>query len=178
MPEPSRALSQEEIVQRIVDRFGTAVLSTGAHGGQSCVVVKREEIIPVLTFLKSDSELEFDFLADVTIADHLHLEVPELIERFAVVYNLASTGRGHRFRVKAAVPESDPRIDTACALWKAALWGEREAHDMFGIEFTGNPDLRRLLMPAEYDGFPLRKDYPLRGRGERESFQQYRRGAD
>ncbi|MBI4586630.1 MAG: NADH-quinone oxidoreductase subunit C [Planctomycetes bacterium] len=175
---PNQALSQEEIVQRIKDRFGNAVTGAGAHGGQSHVVVKREEIIPILTFLKNDRELQFDFLADVTIVDHLYLEVPDLPERFAVVYSLASMGCGHRFRVKAAVPESDPRLDSACALWKAALWGEREAHDMFGIEFTGNPDLRRLLMPADYNGFPLRKDYPLRGRGERESFQQYRRGAD
>jgi len=135
-------------------------------------VVRREDILPVLTFLKNDPALEFDYLSDVTAVDHLYLELKEMPERYAVVYNLTSTARGHRFRIKAAVPEADPRLPSAVTIWKAALWGEREAHDMFGIVFDGNPDLRRLLMPADYDGFPLRKDYPLRGRGERESFPQ------
>jgi NADH-quinone oxidoreductase subunit C len=113
---------------------------------------------------------------DVTAVDHLLLEVPEIPERFSVVYQLASLFHGHRFQVKVPVPEDDPRLPSVMSLWRSAHWGERETHDMFGIEFDGNPDLRRLLMPENYPGFPLRKDYPLRGRGERDSFPQYRPG--
>jgi NADH-quinone oxidoreductase subunit C len=102
------------------------------------------------------------------------MDVPEIGTRFAVVYELYSLEHNHRFRLKARVPEDDPRLPSAYGLWKSALWGEREAHDMFGVEFDGNPDMRRLLMPEDFPGFPLRKDYPLRGRGERDAFEPYR----
>jgi NADH dehydrogenase I D subunit len=108
--------------------------------------------------------------------DHLDLDLPEIRSRFAVVYQVQSLSHGHRFELKARVPENDPIVPSVSDMWKAALWGEREAHDMFGVEFDGNPDLRRLLMPEDYPGFPLRKDYPLRGRGERDSFPKYRPG--
>ena len=100
-------------------------------------------------------------------------EDPAIGERFASVYQLYSTGKNHRFTLKAPIPEDDPRVPSAFELWKSALWAEREAHDMYGIQFEGNPDLRRLLMPQDFPGFPLRKDYPLRGRGERDAFPQY-----
>ncbi|HVR75598.1 MAG TPA: NADH-quinone oxidoreductase subunit C, partial [Planctomycetota bacterium] len=108
--------------------------------------------------------------------DHLLLEISEVGERFAVVYQLNSLAKSHRYQVKARVPGDDPRGSSVVDLWSSALWGEREAHDMYGVIFEGNPDLRRLLMPEDYPGFPLRKDYPLRGRGERDAFPQYRPG--
>ena len=141
---------------------------------QTYGVVDREHVLPILEFLRHDAELSFEMLSDVTAVDHLHLEMPEIGERFAVVYQLFSWTRQHRFTLKARVPESDPRLPSAYGLWKSALWAEREVYDMFGIEFDGNPDMRRLLMPEDFPGFPLRKDYPLRGEGERDAFPQMR----
>jgi NADH-quinone oxidoreductase subunit C len=177
--QAAASLTQEQILEKIKSQFKdsvTTVLSPDSSkgSGQAHVIVSRESILEVLSFLRDDPELDFKLLSDVTAVDHLYLELPEIPERYAVVYQLTSFSKGHRIRLKAPVPEDDPKIPSACKLWKAALWGEREAHDMYGIKFEGNPDLRRLLMPANYDGFPLRKDYPLRGRGERESFTQVR----
>ncbi len=90
-----------------------------------------------------------------------------------MVYNLCSIGTGARARVKAFVPEGDPEIDSASALWKAAPWAEREVYDLYGIRFRNHPDLKRILMPDDYEGHPLRKDYPLQGRGERQNFPRY-----
>ena len=136
-------------------------------------IVERDLLPDVLGFLKSDPELSFDFLMDVTAIDYLHFEEPAIGERFATVYQLYSTSHNHRFTLKTPVPEDDARVPSAVDLWRSALWAERETHDMYGIRFEGNPDLRRLLMPEDFPGFPLRKDYPLRGRGERDAFPQY-----
>lgn len=171
-------LDQDTIIERLEKQFGERIRARGEHAGQAHVVVDREDLLEVLRYLREDPELDFDFLADVTAVDHLHLELDSIPERYAVVYHLASVKPGHRFRVKTPVPDDDPVVPSAVEIWKAAHWGERETHDMFGIEFDGNPDLRRLLMPADYDGFPLRKDYPLRGRGERDDYRQIRRGEE
>ena len=173
-PAGGSGLSAGQILERLQGRFGDKVRSGGLPGQPPFAIVDREHVSPVLTFLRDDPELRFDFLVDVTAVDHLLLELPEIPERFAVVYEVASLPRGHRFRVKTAVPEDDLRVPSVCQIWKSAQWGEREAHDMFGVVFEGNPDLRRLLMPEDYPGFPLRKDFPLRGRGERDSFPQHR----
>src|SRR5688572_7205972 len=169
-------LLPDEILRRLTDRFGDKVLSRKSPGsGQVFALVAREHLRPILAHLRDDPELAFDFLVDVTVVDHLQLELPEMERhRFAVIYILRSLGKNHAFEVKARVPEDDPVIPSVSDLWKSALWGERESHDMYGVEFEGNPDMRRLLMPEDYPGFPLRKDYPLRGRGERDAFPQYR----
>ena len=169
------ALTREEIIVVLSARYGDKVRAVKPPaGGAAYVVVERQHLLPVLEFLRSAPELRFDFLSDVTAVDLLELETPEIGQRFAVIYQLCSLEKGHRFHVKTPVPEEDPRVPSAVELWQGALWGERESHDMFGIEFEGNPDMRRLLMPEDYPGFPLRKDYPLRGRGERDSFAQVR----
>ena len=169
-------LLPDEILRRLTDRFGDKVLPRKSPGsGQTFALVAREHLRPILAHLRDDPELAFDFLVDVTVVDHLQLELPEMEgHRFAVIYILRSLGKNHAFEVKARVPEDDPVIPSVHDLWKSALWGEREAHDMYGVEFEGNPDMRRLLMPEDYPGFPLRKDYPLRGKGERDAFPQYR----
>ncbi len=99
-----------------------------------------------------------DYLADLCGADY-----PDNKDRFEVVYNLYSIKHGHRLRVKALVPESDPSVDSVVPVWSGANWHEREACDMYGIVFNGHPDLRRILMPEDWEGYPLRKDYPLKG---------------
>jgi NADH-quinone oxidoreductase subunit C len=167
------ALKEPEVIERLTKRYGEKIRIVGSSKAPQ-VFVDRGHLLPVLTFLRDDPDLAFDFLVDVTAVDYQTLELPGIRERFCVVYQLLSLRHGHRFRLKTEAPEDDARVPSASALWKSALWGEREVHDMFGIRFEGNPDLRRLLMPADYPGFPLRKDYPVKGRGERDKFPQYR----
>jgi NADH-quinone oxidoreductase subunit C len=94
-------------------------------------------------------------------------------ERFAVVTTLLSPSLGVKIQIKALVADSEPRIDSITDLYAGANWTEREVFDLYGIEFVGHPNLQRILMPEDYDGHPLRKDYPLRGRGERGNFPVY-----
>jgi NADH-quinone oxidoreductase subunit C len=162
---------QDKAIELVRSRFGDQLIGTGEHAGQKWVEVKRERIADVLRTLRD--ELGFDMLMDVTAVDWLDRG---MTERFSVVYILFSLATNATFRVRAWVPEDDARIDSVCTLWKSALWGEREVWDMYGITFPGNPDLRRLLMPEGYEGFPLRKDYPLRGQGERSNFPKIERG--
>jgi len=118
-----------------------------------------------MKFLKEDTELVYDFLADVTAVDYLKMEKSP---RFQVVYNLRSMKHNRRVRIKVPVPENDCKIESVSGLWKTANWMEREVYEMYGITFENHPDLRKLLMPEAYEYFPLRKDYPLRGKGERD----------
>ncbi len=124
--------------------------------GQAVVIVARERLAEALRTLRDHPELRFEQLSDVTAVDYLG-RTP----RFEVVYQLYSLTRNHRLRVKVPVPEADPVVPTASGLWQSALWAEREVWDMFGIRFAGHPDLRRILMYPEFEGHPLRKDYPL-----------------
>jgi len=110
----------------------------------------------------------FDYLVDVTGIDYLHY--PNATDRYGVVYSLANTETGERVFVKTMLNDPDPAVQSACGIWTGADWMEREVFDMYGIHFYGHPDLRRILMPDEFTSFPLRKDYPMRGRGERHNF--------
>jgi NADH-quinone oxidoreductase subunit C len=123
-------------------------------------------LFDLLTCLKG--ECGFDLLVDVAGVDYLNY--PNATDRYAVVYALANTKTAQRLFVKAYTNDPDPELPSAVPLWKGADWMEREVYDMFGVVFTGHPDLRRILMPAEFTSFPLRKDYPLRGLGERHNF--------
>jgi len=110
----------------------------------------------------------FDMLIDVTAVDYA--KYPNAADRFGVIYLLLNTASGQRVVVKTALNEPELSLPSAFALWKGADWMEREVFDMYGIVFDGHPDLRRILMPDAFIGHPLRKDYPLRGRGERHNF--------
>ena len=123
-------------------------------------------LFAVLKCLKD--ECGFDFLVDVAGIDYLNY--PNAADRYAVVYALANTKTAQRLFVKAFANDPDPELPSAVPLWKGADWMEREVYDMFGVGFAGHPDLRRILMPAEFTSYPLRKDYPLRGLGERHNF--------
>jgi NADH-quinone oxidoreductase subunit C len=113
-------------------------------------------------------EQEFDTLIDLTAVDYL--EYPNATDRFGVVYALLSTTNDERLIVKTFLNPPDLQLPSAYPLWRSADWMERELFDMFGISFAGHPDLRRILMPEEFTAFPLRKDYPMKGRGERHNF--------
>jgi NADH-quinone oxidoreductase subunit C len=144
-------------LRRLLDVFGDAVLATHADHGDATALVRSERVIDVLRFLRDDGECRFDMLADLTAVDHLGQGRKP---RFEVVYHLYSFPRNQRVRVKAGVSEGACEIASAVSLWPAADWLEREVWDMYGIRFAGHPDLRRLLLYEEFQGHPLRKDYP------------------
>ncbi len=132
---------------------------------QLSIRIPKNKLIDFVTYLNQEPQLSFDYLTDVTGVDYLKMEREP---RFDVVYHLYSFEHNWRVRVKVGVDEEDMDVPSLSGIWRAALWLEREAFEMFGFHFTGHPDLRRLLLPDVFDGFPLRKDYPLQGRGERD----------
>jgi NADH-quinone oxidoreductase subunit C len=152
-------MEQSVPIQRIQDRFTDAVLAVHSRLGQDTVVFAKARLAELAEFLRDDSDLKFNFLMDVTAVDHWKRK-----PRFEVVYHFLSLERRHRLRVKVPVGEPDPEVDTLTHLWKGANWYEREVFDMFGIQFKGHPDLRRILMYPEFEGHPLRKDYPIQRR--------------
>ena len=147
-------------------RFGPESFTTSEFRDNKRVIVAPERLFALLKCLKE--ECDFDMLAELTAADYLNY--PNARDRFGVVYGLLSTTTGQRVFVKTFLNEPELTLPSAYALWKGADWLEREVFDMYGIVFADHPDLRRILMPQEYTSFPLRKDYPLRGRGERHNF--------
>ena len=145
-----------KVIDRLKERFGGDILSTSCHRGDDVAVVARERIADVLGFLRDDGETQMDFPTDLTAVDWLGRAEP----RFEVVYQLYSTTRKHRVRLKVRVPEDDPVVASATPLFPGWGWFEREVFDMYGIKFAGHPDLRRIFMYDEFVGHPLRKDYP------------------
>ena len=164
--------TQPLVLEKLREKFSDALLDDAETQNGISVVVNKENSYALLEYLKT--ELAYSFLVDVTAVDNSQLE-SELMQydyaRFMVVYQLYTfEGETSRIRVKVPVHEKDLKIQSVTELWKAANWLERETYDMFGIDFEGHPDLRRILMPDDFEGHPLRKDYPLQGRGERERF--------
>ena len=153
-----------QILQRVRDRFGAAVVDSHEHRGDATAVVERAALIDALRFCRDDSGLDFDVLMDLTAVDYSKYPGREDGPRFDVVYHLYSVPHNHRLRVKVRVDEDEASVPTAVGLWPIANWFEREVWDMFGVRFTGHPDLRRLLMYEEFVGHPLRKDYPINRR--------------
>jgi NADH-quinone oxidoreductase subunit C len=153
-------MGYEEILQ---ERFGADSFQTAQFRDNRRVIVPSDRVYAFLECLKD--ACGFDMLADLTAVDYLYY--PEARDRFGVVYALLNTISGERVYVKTYVNEPDLTVPSAFPLWKGADWMEREVFDMYGIIFEGHPDLRRILMPEEFTAYPLRKDYPLRGRGER-----------
>lgn len=134
--------------------------------GDTRAVVPPDALFAVLKFLRD--ERGFDLLVDVTCVDYLNYRDAE--DRYGLVYLLASTDSAERITLRTFVNDPEPTVPSAVPLWEGANWLEREVFDMFGIRFEGHPDLRRILMPEEFTAYPLRKDYPLQGRGERHNF--------
>ena len=146
-----------EFVEQLRAKDGGWVASVAEGHGEVTVVVPRESIVAACTFMKS--EQGFDLLADLCGGDR----GPEEDPRFEVNYHLFSTKHHNRIRLKVLLGEDDPKVDTVTGIWKTADWHERETFDLFGVIFEGHPDLRRILLPSDFDGHALRKDYPLRG---------------
>ncbi|MFB3739060.1 MAG: NADH-quinone oxidoreductase subunit C [Candidatus Velamenicoccus archaeovorus] len=143
-----------ELADRVRDRHADVVVARG----EATVVVDRSELLETLRALRDDPELELDALASVTATDW-----PGREPRFWVSYELSSGRHHHRLRVKVGVPEDDPGVPTVTELFPTADWHEREVFDLYGIVFDGHPDLRRILLPEGWEGYPLRKTEELGG---------------
>jgi NADH-quinone oxidoreductase subunit C len=147
-------------LQRLRDAFPGALVATHRALGDATAIVDPAQLVAVMRFLRDDEATAFEMLMDLTAVDLLGRGEP----RFEVVYHLYSVARRHRLRVKVRVSETEPVVDSLTPVWPAANWMEREVWDLYGIRFAGHPDLRRLLLYEEFEGHPLRKDYPKTGR--------------
>jgi NADH-quinone oxidoreductase subunit C len=154
------------LLQRIQQTFAVGITDLAEWRGDAAVTASRDTLHDVAQFLRNDPGMDFDYIVHVSSVDW-----PDDEERFEVVWEFYSIRKRHRIRLKTRVPESDCVVDSLTDLWKGADFMEREVFDMMGIRFRNHPDLRRILMPDDYaEGYPLRKDFPLRGKGWRDTF--------
>jgi NADH-quinone oxidoreductase subunit C len=142
-------------LKRLLEHCTDAVLATHAQHGDATVSVAAARLVELFRFLRDDADCAFEMLTDLTVVDRLGEE-----PRFEVVYHFYSVAKNQRVRLKVGVPEGDPVVASATELYPSANWMEREAFDLYGIHFDGHPDLRRILLYEEFEGHPLRKDYP------------------
>lgn len=155
---------RREILEALVSRFNGQAQQDFRN--QTRVIVLPQQLFAAMQSLRD--EFEFDLLVDITCVDYLMYR--GATDRFGMVYLLANTASNERLTVRVMLNEPDLNLPSMVPLWEGANWFEREVFDMFGICFGGHPDLRRILMPEEFTAYPLRKDYPLQGRGERHNF--------
>jgi NADH-quinone oxidoreductase subunit C len=155
-------MDPEQIAKMIEEKFPGQVQGTVTHAGQVGVMLNKDRIRDICLFLRDEPSLKMDHLADLTAVDFSQYPGDKGL-RFEVVYNLISTVHRHRIRLKVRVPEEDPSVDTVSSVWNTANWHERETYDLMGVKFTGHPDLRRILLAEDWEGHPLRKEYPLKG---------------
>lgn len=154
-PKPVDA-SENKLVKKLKSRFAGAISEPFEFLGQVAVRIARESIVEVCTFLRDDQDARFNYLSDLTCVHYpMRAEVP-----LEVVYNLFSIPRNERVRLKVAIAEG-ASVDSVTGVWPSANWMEREVYDLFGVSFNNHPDLRRILLPPDWEGHPLRKDYPL-----------------
>ena len=142
-------------LRRLIEALPDAVRDTHAHVGDATACIDPERVVEVARLLRDDSALEFEMLTDVTAVDYLGQE-----PRFEMVYHFYSVAANRRLRIKARVPEEPAEIDSLVDVYASANWMEREVWDLYGIRFKGHPDLRRILLYEQFEGHPLRKDYP------------------
>jgi NADH-quinone oxidoreductase subunit C len=148
----------ELIIQKITSAWPGAVLATQEFRGDLSITLRKEDLVSVAQLIKTDPDLAFDMVIDVTAVDWYRPE-----RRFEVVYHVYSLKNKRYLRLKVQVDEETPVVPTLTSVWPSANWHERETFDMFGIRFDGHPDLRRFYMPEEFEYYPLRKDFPLMG---------------
>ncbi|OHB93565.1 MAG: NADH dehydrogenase [Planctomycetes bacterium RIFCSPHIGHO2_12_42_15] len=152
-------MDNEAIAALIKKSFPEAIVGSAIFRNELTLIVKKEYITEVAGFLKGNKELDFNFLSDLCGVDRVETDGV-----FEVVYHLYSIYKNHRVRLKSPIASNDPCISTVTGIWNTANWHEREAYDMYGIKFDGHPDLRKILTPDDFEGHPLRKDYPVDGR--------------
>ncbi len=163
------------IGKKLKAKFPKAVTKEKTFRGELTISIDKDYIGKVAKFLCNDKESDFDYLSDLCGVDKSRLDGSD---NFEVVYHLYSIKQNHRVRLKVEIPASNPSIDTVTDVWKTADWHEREAYDMFGIIFEGHPNLERILTPEGFEGYPLRKDFPLKGRQPNSLREVYRKGEE
>lgn len=144
-------MEAKEIYQKLKDRFQDAVLDFNEEALQPFIVVAADKVDEIAEFLRDDDDLQFDYLNSVSGVD--------LGENLGVVYHMYSMSKEHKMVIKVEVPKEKPDVKTVSHIWRTADWHEREAYDLLGIRFVNHPDLRRILLPDDWEGHPLRKDY-------------------
>ncbi len=147
------------IANKLKEKFPDEILDVKEFRGQVSVTLKKDRIVEICRYLHDDPELLFDYLMDVCGVDYLGKKNT----RFGVVYHPYSMKHRQMIRLKAEVAENELSINSVMPVWVGANWHERECYDMYGIVFKGHTDLRRILLPEDWEGYPLRKDYPLKG---------------
>jgi NADH-quinone oxidoreductase subunit C len=145
-------------VQKLSEREPNTVAEVIEARGETTAVIGRRDLLRICEYLASEPSLKFSFLSDISAVDRYPLE-----PRFEVNYHLLSIDRRERIRLKVRIAGSDGVLPSVTGIWPTANWHEREIFDLFGIRFDGHPDLRRILMPDDWEGYPLRKDYPVEG---------------
>jgi NADH-quinone oxidoreductase subunit C len=148
----------QQLLELMRSRFGSDITDSHADHGDETVVVRKEAWLSIARWLRDDPAADMAMLLDLTAVDY-----PDQNPRFEVVAHLLSLRLGHRLRLKTRVAEAEgqpPKVDSLTELWASANWAERECYDMFGVVFVSHPDLRRILLYPEFEGYPLRKDYP------------------
>src|ERR1700690_615643 len=152
-PKEGPVALDNELVKRYKEKFGPAVLEAWVDRKQAILVVARELLVEIATYSRDDEK--FDWLSDLTAVDW-----PKREKRFDIVLNMYSFEKNERLRLKVHA-SADERVPSVQGIWSTANWMEREVYDMFGVIFEGHPDLKRILLPDEWQGFPLRKDYDI-----------------
>jgi len=176
-------MAVEQVLQALTTRFPDIAFDPkplitrpdGSTAGQTYITVPPERLLEVMRFLYEDPVCRFEQLIDVTCVDYLTFPKP-MRDRYGVTYSLLSLSLEHRLWVKCFVNDPTPEVPSVTGIWAGANWMEREVYDMFGVRFAGHPDLRRILTWEGFEAHPLRKDYPLRGRGERDNYPVISRG--
>ena len=154
-------MEKKKILDDLKKRFSEKIKETLVKFGDEIVIIDRDFLLDVVKFLTKEP-YSFTMLLDLTCVDHIGQE-----DRFQMVYHFFSLSNNHRLRINLFLSEKDPAVDSLTSFFKNANWLEREVYDMFGVQFKGHPDLRRLFMYEGFEGYPLRKDYPLRKRQPR-----------
>lgn len=147
------------VVEQLRSWNGGAVAKVIEHRGETTIVVPHELLRATAGQCKENSALNFNLLSDATCVDRFPIE-----PRFELNYHLVSIPRGARLRLRTSISSQQPVVDSLYPVWPGANWLEREIFDLFGIQFAGHPDLRRILLPEEFEGFPLRRDFPVEGK--------------
>jgi NADH-quinone oxidoreductase subunit C len=151
-------LEQNPIIAKIRGWRSEAIAGLVSFRGELTVVVPREHIRALAEFMISDANLKFNFLSDLSAMDRFPIE-----PRFELNYHLLSLSRRDTIRLRVRVPGEDPVVESVVSVWPTANWQEREIFDLFGVRFNGHPNLKRIMLPDDWEGFPLRKDYPVEG---------------
>jgi len=159
-------MEKKKILEDLREKFPEKIKEISVEFGDEIIIIDKDSLLDIVKFLKN-APYTFTMLLDLTCVDYKGQK-----ERFQMIYHFFSLSSNERLRINISLPEKDPSIDSLTPFWKNANWLEREVYDMFGILFNGHPDLRRIFMYDGFEGYPLRKDYPLRKRQPRIQFRK------